>query len=161
MTAQRRHLPGSGLRLAALRLAAKGLRLPFLLMWVGLPGWVAAQESGAVLAPPGECATKRSIVVGLIDPEFSIVGPVAALLDPIDVASPPAPALRPPPPTRRIPHPGPCDSPASGCNPGPVASRPANGSPPPVNPPVQPGNRPTPNPPISGGSRPLPPGSSP
>jgi hypothetical protein len=156
MISRRRQLPESGLRFAA-----TGLRLRLLLMLVvlfGSPGGAGAQEPSAVLAPAGECAKKRAIALGLIDPEFSIVGPVAALLDPIDVASPPPRTLPPPSPPLAVARPGPCDSPASGCNPGPVAS----GSPSPANPPILGGVRPTPsptpNPPISGGSRPPVPG---
>jgi len=163
MISQERQRTTSGLRFAA-----AALRLTRLLGLVGLiglvglvgrSGRVAAQEAAAVLAPPGECATKRASVAGLIDPEFSIVGPVAALLDPIDVASPPPRALRPPPRAPGVARPGPCDSPASGCNPGPVVS----GRPSPANPPIQGGVRPTPtpNPPISGGSRPPAPGAAP
>jgi len=160
MWSRRHQIPGSGLRPAAIVLRP-GIRLVLLALvaLLGLSGRVAAQQAGALLAPPGECATKRVDFAGLIDPEFSIVGPVAALLDPIDVSGSPPAIVRPPPRVLGIARPGPCDSPASGCNPDPVASGPAGT--PPAHPPVQGGVRPTPNPPVSGGTRPPASGSAP
>ena len=94
------------------------------IVFLGLVGLASADP----LAPPGACAEKRVLDVGVAPSDFSVAGAVANMLSPVNVASAPLNAMMARPAgAKPLARPGACDSPGTGCGLGmpPAATPPA------------------------------------